>query len=355
MTSLLCVLCPQKMQSLNIIVKLALLDGSPAIKYLVDMQVSEKEIEMYQKVMPRMKQLLHISGYSNKIFADTYFVSNINQAMCFEDLSVSGYGMVQHLNGFDMMHAKMVLSKLAKFHAAGAVMQEQQSDVFKNFKLGILCRFDSSHTLFSIITVYSLLLGMMNRCNDGLNPIYITQLQALIDTVSSWTDYEYYADKLRQLQPHLIEKGRCAFDAQPGHFNTLIHGDIWRNNVMLRYNEANQLENVALIDFQFCCWTSPAIDLQYFFNTSLEEDLRLHSQHELIQYYHKKLSTALKRLNYRQHVPTLHEFQIQFMEKSFYGRCELCVAAYRRSISSLRVLLCNVHLMCNFMCVCVCV
>lgn len=154
--------------------------------------------------------------------------------------------------------------------------------------------------------------------------MYTTQLDALIEIVGSWTNYEYYAEKLRQLQPNLLEKGRCAFDAQPHHFNTLIHGDIWRNNVMIQYNAANQLENAALIDFQFCCWTSPAIDLQYFFNTSLEEDLRLHRQDELVQYYHGELSATLKRLNYRQHVPTLHEFQIQFMEKCFYGMYVLC-------------------------------
>lgn len=53
---------------------------------------------------------------------------------------------------------------------------------------------------------------------------------------------------------------------------------------MLKYENHNdrstqqqlqqQLENVTLIDFQFCCWTLLAIDLQYFFNTSLNEDLR---------------------------------------------------------------------------------
>lgn len=149
--------------------------------------------------------------------------------------------------------------------------------------------------------------------------MYVTELDALIETVEGWKNFEYYAEKLRKLKPDLIEKGRRVFDPSPSHFNTLIHGDIWTNNIMLLYDEANQLENAAIIDFQFCCWTSPAVDLQYFFNTSLAEDLRLYHQEELVQYYHKKLSITLKRLNYQKHVPTLHEFQIQFLEKTFYG------------------------------------
>lgn len=160
---------------------------------------------------------------------------------------------------------------------------------------------------------------MLNRTNEGLNPIYTTQLDALIKTISAWPNYEYYVEKLRRLRPRLIEKGRRAFDAQPNQFNTLIHGDMWRTNVMVRYDEAGQWENIALIDYQFCCWTSPAIDLQYFFNTSLEEDLRLNRQDELIQFYHGQLSSILERLNYRQYVPTLHEFHVQFLEKCIYG------------------------------------
>lgn len=122
------------------------------------------------------------------------------------------------------------------------------------------------------------------------------------------------------MQPVLLEKLSQAFDVKPHQFNTLTHGDIWKNNVMFSYNKnTNQPVDAALIDFQFCCWTSPALDLQYLFNTSLEENLRLHQQEELVQYYHQKLTTALERYNYKKHIPTLHEFQVQYLEKAMIG------------------------------------
>lgn len=159
----------------------------------------------------------------------------------------------------------------------------------------------------------------MNRSAHGLDIMYTTQLDALVETVEGFKNFEYYAEKLRKLKPNLIEKGRCAFDVIPEHFNTLTHGDIWTNNIMVSYNDVNQLDNVALIDFQFSCWASPTLDLHYLFNTSLAEDLRLFHQEELVQFYHKKLANALKRLNYQKRIPTLHEFHVQFLEKTFYG------------------------------------
>lgn len=157
----------------------------------------------------------------------------------------------------------------------------------------------------------------------SLDGLYLTNLDALIEQIATWENYDYYVNKLRNLRSILIEKGHQAFSADPNHFNTLIHGDLWRTNIMLKYKgTTSELDNVAFLDFQFSCWTSPTIDLHYLFNTSLQEDLRLHHQEELVQYYHKKLVTVLKRSNYRSHVPTLLEFQVQFLQKSFYGTCK---------------------------------
>lgn len=160
---------------------------------------------------------------------------------------------------------------------------------------------------------------MFNRKSGALDTFYLTLLDALVETVAAWSDFQYYADKLRLFRSKLIERGQQAFEATPDQFNTLIHGDFWVNNIMLKHTADQKLDSATLIDFQFCCWTSPAIDLQYFFNTSLNEDLRLHHQDELLQHYHKMLTTTLKRLNYQKHVPTFDELRLQFVAKSFYG------------------------------------
>lgn len=167
----------------------------------------------------------------------------------------------------------------------------------------------------------------MNRNSSVFHDFYKLQLDALIETISSWPGFERFVGKLQHLRKNIVEKGCQMFDPHPNHLNTLNHGDFWLNNVLIKYknnensnNEETHFENVIFIDFQDSYWTYPAIDLQYFLNTSLCESLRPDSFDELIEFYHEQLSRALNRLNYRKHIPTGSEFLEQFNARNFYGK-----------------------------------
>lgn len=118
------------------IIKLALPDTTAAAHFLCELNLCEKEMEMYETILPRMQTLLRKANFPRKICANTYFVSKTHQAMVLEDLVVAGYRMDTNKAGFDTDHAEMVLTNLARFHAAGAVLQEIQPDIFRNFQNG---------------------------------------------------------------------------------------------------------------------------------------------------------------------------------------------------------------------------
>lgn len=84
-------------------------------------------------------------------------------------------------------------------------------------------------------------------------------------------------------------------------------------------DRSQPIEDMIFIDFQYACWTSPAIDLHYFLNTSLDESLRPDRFDDLIAYYHGHLEANLKRLGYKKSIPNLVQFQQQYREKNFYG------------------------------------
>lgn len=289
-------------RNLSIIIKTAL-TGDFAFDTLSECDVYDKEIDFYERIAPQIQTLLEPLNEKRQLLTESFGVCETNKVILFEDLAIKGYCLSPTQRGFDLPSAKMILQKAATLHACGAILQYKQPDIYENFKHGLI-----------------------SRATDKLNTFYLTQFDAAVAVIAKWPDFAAYTDKLKRLRGNLMEKGRKAFDADPKHFNTMIHGDMWTNNLMMKYaniggesDEQSAVENMVYLDFQFSCWTSPAIDLHYFFNTSLQETLRENHLNELIEFYHGHLANYLKRLNYPGHIPTLDEFQKQFLEKSFYG------------------------------------
>lgn len=67
----------------------------------------------------------------------------------------------------------------------------------------------------------------MSRHTDVFNTFYVTQFDVMMEVVSTWPDSVYYIEKLQRLRGNLMKKGAKAFDPQPNHFNTMIHGDMY--------------------------------------------------------------------------------------------------------------------------------
>lgn len=161
---------------------------------------------------------------------------------------------------------------------------------------------------------------MVNRGGSTFESYYYESFDAMINLISTWDNYSYYVEKLKILKGNMMKYAKLAFDPKPHNFQTLIHGDIWTNNTMFRYTNGNEPDQLMLVDFQFACWASPTIDVHYFFNTSMKNDLRLNHQDELLQYYHECLVATLKALKFPGYIPTLREFHMEFVENSIYGR-----------------------------------
>lgn len=100
------------------------------------MNVYEKEIEFYGKIAPLIRKTLHDANVSDQMLAETYGVSTTNNAMLFEDLLASGYRLASVKPGYGMEETQIILSKIAMYHAACAVLEECHPNIFDNFKHG---------------------------------------------------------------------------------------------------------------------------------------------------------------------------------------------------------------------------
>lgn len=279
-------------------------EGDPVIaRIMKEFDVYNREMIMYNQILPQMAALLVEIGDDDKLFAETLHVDFKRSAIIFEDLSASRFVVADRIAGLDESQARVTLRKLAKFHATAAVLNERMPDILTNLQGGFL-----------------------RRTNRAFEPFYKGMLDVCANFADSCVELgPYYKEKLLKLRPYVLEYAVRSFDHKNGHFFTLIHSDIWATNVMLLFeknDENNGTKNVKdarLIDFQFSNWSSPAVDLHYLINTSFESQLRLHRQDEFIQYYHEILTSTLHSLTYGGHIPSLHELHIQLEDRRFYG------------------------------------
>lgn len=263
---------------------------------LKEYNVYEQEMRMYDDILPKLTQILResIDIEESHLFPETIAVFHDQGSILFEDLTKTNFIMEDRLKGLNLQKAKLLLSSLAKMHAASAVLNEREPNIFKNCDR-----------------------GMFNRYTRGFSTFTETAVKMCGEMVSGWEGFEHIGEKILKIVPHFMEYTERVYDVDFNHLNVLCHGDFWTNNSLFRYVKGDtEPSDCILIDFQFCCWGSPAIDLFYFFTTSLQKDLLMRTD-ELVQHYYYEVSDTLRKLGFSGKIPSLMEFRSQLMLKSF--------------------------------------
>lgn len=101
---------------------------------------------------------------------------------------------------------------------------------------------------------------------------------------------------------------------QEGEFNVLAHSDLWINNFLFNGDELTSTD-VKFIDYQMCRWTSPALELFFFFITSCSARTIVESDESLVEYYHGELVGALEALGCLTKAPALSKFKADLDSK----------------------------------------
>ncbi|CAG9797850.1 unnamed protein product [Chironomus riparius] len=259
--------------------------------------VQEKEMDIFQNIFPEFKTVLRTIEEDKNIFPKAIAVDRIRDALILENLSVKGFIMADRTFGLDMKHLKLALEKLARFHAASVCCMEKNPQIFKKYDV-----------------------GMFSRKTSAFHDFFSSNMEVLIEEVSTWEGYEMYSEKLKKLRNFMYEKAFRCSDNDPGDLKVLVHSDLWSNNLMFKYDKHKSPIDAIILDFQFCSVGHPAIDLMYFFYSSACDEIRLTKIFYLCQFYYYELKKILVKLNCDLSAfPSLHDFQVQVMKKYFYA------------------------------------
>lgn len=113
----------------------------------------------------------------------------------------------------------MAIEKLALFHAASAVMNQNNPGVFKNQNIIAL-----------------------DPNNEFFLPLFQNAILGCANVLPEFTK------KLEQFSKFAVAKGRKSFHLRENGFNVLTHGDMWMNNLLFLSNaDTNTVEDVLMV------------------------------------------------------------------------------------------------------------
>ncbi|XP_055371363.1 uncharacterized protein LOC129605555 [Condylostylus longicornis] len=281
-----------KSNNISLIIKYMDLSGEKI--FLEELEVYQREKKMYFEVIPELEKIL---GGNVKLSPKCFYAVNEPvTTIVFEDMSQQGYEVSDRINGLDEIHIKILLEKIAKFHAASMILAEKDPNLMKSFHRGMF------HSMDCL----------------AKDTVFIGNLDYLADTVDKkWSDFDAIANKIRNIKKKFYDVALKTVELKESTIAVLNHGDLWVNNMMFKKCN-NTVTDVALIDLQLSYYGSLGIDLHYFMNTSIPTEILKTKRYELLRFYFGHLKNTLKILNYKK-IPTWEEFKNEIHSTEFYG------------------------------------
>jgi thiamine kinase-like enzyme len=124
--------------------------------------------------------------------------------------------------------------------------------------------------------------------------------------------------KLQTLRGSVFQR-MMALVAPKEPLSVICHGDFWTNNMMFKYNDDKEPEEVMLLDLQVARYSSLVTDLLHFLYTSTEPHLTDLHYDRLLAVYHASLSSTLRRLSPTAPPVTLQDIIDEVEEYALYG------------------------------------
>ncbi|XP_069690958.1 uncharacterized protein [Periplaneta americana] len=271
-------------------------------KISTELNPFQREINVFTHILPYLQDFLRdiFPGKFQPFGANLLHSSNelSTTYLIMEDLKESGFKIAERMRGLDMNHSLLVMKNLGRYHAASVVLHEKQPEKLRYFMESF---YNPSNK------------DMMDKFYNGI-------LRNVAREVETWPDYkERFASKLHKLADDPFMHCVNAVKRDEEEFNVLCHGDLWLNNMMFRYSEeTGEVVDVRFVDYQIGYWTSPAVDLQYFFHTSVSTDL-IDKRHVLIQEYYNSLTDTLTKLGYKHLQPTMSQLEKQLNKRGLHA------------------------------------
>lgn len=228
-----------------------------------------REVSLYEVVLPKMAK------YLDKSLAPAHLHTTESKTLVLEDVTALGYESGEKLPLLNFNQTKGVLKALALFHAASHKLHEEDPHFLENLLFSHIAGIEFRKNIIN--SWEPVVLELLRRKNET----------SLVPRVKAAIDFLKRDD----------DEIRALINQTKFKFVVLNHGDSRKDNLLLKHGSNNQVEGVQFIDFQTSLWSSPLLDIFYFFATSVSIDVIEAHYDDLIDGYLYELNEKLKKLD----------------------------------------------------------
>ncbi|XP_055307283.1 uncharacterized protein LOC129571502 isoform X2 [Sitodiplosis mosellana] len=244
-----------------------------------------REIYIYEKILPYFREfqedrdiLVNEDGFHEYCLCYKSIDAEPIECLFLQDLSKLSFSMVDKRE-VTVEHILLVMNLLGKFHAVSYAIKDQQPDQFSEI-VNKLQEHIYRHGYSSDLTeAYNA--AAMNVINSITDDQDVHLLEAVLRLYER-DQYDIMVECVdgNAAEPHAV----------------IVHGDMWSNNTMFQFNDANIPTKACLIDWQIARYASPVLDVLYYIFLSTTKELRGRNYNMYLKTYYESLSSHLRRL-----------------------------------------------------------
>ncbi|XP_066156754.1 uncharacterized protein [Euwallacea fornicatus] len=241
--------------------------------------IYQRELFMYQTVLPLFETFQEKIGLGMpfkahpKCFQGS--VEEGQECLLMEDLAETGYKTLDdRTKPLDQNHLNLVLHEVVKLHSVSLAMQLLEPQVFRSLQENLQNYWEKNEHFRS-----SLEANLEKRVDITLR---------LLKTDAKAVEA---LERCKKEIKTIVQE--AAVQEQP---LVVIHGDIWCNNLMFKYEDSALPTKTCLLDWQISQVQSPVVDLFYLLYLSASKDV-LNNPQQFLDTYYLMLKDNLQSVN----------------------------------------------------------
>lgn len=207
-----------------------------------------------------------------------------------ENVTVRGYKPGNRHKPYDLAHTVLILHNIAQYHALPMALRLKKPKVYEQYLRPYFKKFNM---------------------NDNMEPevknIFNNETMSDIKTITKDNDRDV---KRMQELLDLYEELQSAEDVQDGPWTSIVHMDLWINNLMINY-DGDVPAKLKIVDFQIAQYESVVHDVIFFLLSSVDTLVLEENYYSFLRIYYEAFIKSLRSVHVDTTKYSYEAFQVE--------------------------------------------